>query len=251
MFLSVPASAQNAPRITAVRAQLFYETNGKFSPDVLTAKEFALWIKKAALAFIENLKPTDRVIAIAFDRQLKVLSADVLNREKLRKAIKNIQPGNGTFLYSSVETVSIKLLRRFPGRKALILFTDGGDSWSSKDSDGSLPRASYKSSLREAEASNALIYCVQFYPVQGRENERANKYLAELAEAGGGRLYRPKKIKELQPAFVSIAEDLRWQYSIGYYPEKAAQPNERRQIKIVVNQPDASIRARESYVGKP
>jgi Ca-activated chloride channel homolog len=208
-------------------------------------------IKKAALAFIENLKPTDRVIAIAFDSQIRVLSTDVLNREKLRKAIKDMQPGSRTFLYSSVELVSTKLLRRFPGRKALLLFTDGADSWTSKDSDGKMPRATYKSSLSEAEVSGALIYCVQFYPVSGKENERANKYLAELAEAGGGRLFRPQKVKELQPAFVSIAEDLRWQYSIGYYPEKPAQPNERRQIKVVVSQPEASVRARESYVGKP
>lgn len=207
-------------------------------------------IKKAALAFVENLKPNDRVIAIAFDRQLRVLSNDVLNREKLRKAIKDIQPGNRTFLYSSVELVSTKLLRRFPGRKALLLFTDGGDSWTSKDSDNSMPRSSYKSSLREAESSGALICCVQFYPVSGKENERSNKYLAELVEAGGERLYRPQKVKELQPAFVSIAEDLRWQYSLGYYPEKPTQPNERRQIKVVVNQPETTVRARESYVGK-
>lgn len=43
LFSIISVSAQTAPRITAVRAQLFYETNGKFSPDVLTAKEFSLW----------------------------------------------------------------------------------------------------------------------------------------------------------------------------------------------------------------
>lgn len=207
-------------------------------------------IKKAALAFVEQLKTNDRVIAIVFDRHLQVLSPDLLNREKLRKAIKNIQPGNGTFLYASVEVVSNRLLRRFPGRKALLLFTDGADSWKNADSDGTLPRSTYQASLQSTEASNALIYCVQFYPDTGRENEKANSYLSDLSGRSGGRLYRPKNVKELQPAFVSIAEDLRWQYSLGYYPEKVAQPNERRQIKVVVNQPDTKVRARESYVGK-
>lgn len=208
-------------------------------------------IKKAALAFIDQLKPSDRIIAIVFDRHLKVLSPDVLNREKLRKAVKEIQPGNGTFLYSTVEIVSTKLLRRFPGRKALILFSDGADSWTNNQSDGSMPRSTYKASLVQAEASNALIYCVQFIPNSGRATEKATSYLTDLAERSGGRLLRPQTIKQLQPAFVSIAEELRWQYSIGYYPENAAKPNERRQIKVVVNQSDAKIRARESYVGKP
>lgn len=36
-------AAKVSPKITAVRAQLFYETTGKFSPDILAAKDFALW----------------------------------------------------------------------------------------------------------------------------------------------------------------------------------------------------------------
>lgn len=207
-------------------------------------------IKKAALAFVDQLKPTDRVVAATFDHHIQVLSTDLLDREKLRKAIKKIQPGGGTFLYATVEVVSNRLLRRFPGRKALLLFTDGADSWSSSRNDGALPRSNYQTSLSAAESSGSLIYSVQFYPDSGKENERANAYLADLAENTGGRLFRPEKIKELLPAFVAIAEELRWQYSIGYYPEKTAKPNERRQIKVVVNQPGAKVRARESYVGK-
>jgi Ca-activated chloride channel family protein len=208
-------------------------------------------IKKAALAFIDQLKSADRVIAITFDRQVRILSTDVLDREKLRKAIKEIEPGGGTFLYSVVEAVSRRLLRRFPGRKALILFTDGVDDWRRVQDAGALPRSTYEASLREAETSNALIYCVQFTPDIGTNIKEANSYLSSLAERTGGRLYRPRKIKELEPAFVAIAEELRWQYSLGYYPGKTALPNERRQIKVVVNQSDAKVRARESYVGKP
>lgn len=208
-------------------------------------------IKKAALAFVEQLKPNDRVVAIAFDNHLQVLSTDLLDREKLRKGIKNLSPGRGTFLYASIEIISNRLLRRFPGRKALLLFTDGVDSWRGQNSDGALPRANYQTSLRAAENSNALIYCVQFYPDNSDGNRIADAYLADLAALSGGNIYRPKKIKELQPAFVSIAEDLRWQYSLGFYPETRAKANERRQIKVVVDQPNAAeIRARESYVGK-
>ena len=43
LFSSPHVLAQTAPKITGIRAQLFYEGSGKFSPDVLAAKNFALW----------------------------------------------------------------------------------------------------------------------------------------------------------------------------------------------------------------
>jgi hypothetical protein len=49
-------------------------------------------------------------------------------------------------------------------------------------------------------------------------------------------------------AFSNIAEELRRQYSIGYYPKRSPQRGERRQIRVRVNQPNLAVRARDSYV---
>jgi len=78
---------------------------------------------------------------------------------------------------------------------------------------------------------------------------RANKYLHERAEKSGGRLNQANDTAQLAQAFSRIAEELRRQYSLGYYPtDSALQSGERRQIKVRVRQPNLAVRARDSYV---
>jgi hypothetical protein len=48
-------------------------------------------------------------------------------------------------------------------------------------------------------------------------------------------------------AFANVAEELRRQYSIGYYPKRAPQAGQRRQIKVRAKQPNLAVRARDSY----
>ena len=56
------------------------------------------------------------------------------------------------------------------------------------------------------------------------------------------------EIGQLATAFSKIAGELSAQYSLGYYPKTAPKSGERRLIKVVVNQPDLAVRARQSYV---
>ncbi|HVS21700.1 MAG TPA: VWA domain-containing protein [Pyrinomonadaceae bacterium] len=82
------------------------------------------------------------------------------------------------------------------------------------------------------------------------EYERADRYLHDLARVTGARLYNAGQ-QNLDYAFRSVAEELRRQYSLGYYPKKAPQPGERRSIKVRVNRPELAVRARDSYVFQP
>jgi hypothetical protein len=52
-------------------------------------------------------------------------------------------------------------------------------------------------------------------------------------------------------AFGNVAEELRRQYSIGYYPKRPPQAGQRRQIKVRARQPNLAVRARDSYVFNP
>ena len=76
---------------------------------------------------------------------------------------------------------------------------------------------------------------------------RADQYLHEIAQESGGRFFRGDTIVGLSSAFAQLADELRRQYSIGYYPP-AGQSGQRRTIKVRVNQPDLVVKARESYV---
>ena len=56
----------------------------------------------------------------------------------------------------------------------------------------------------------------------------------------------------LSQAFAYVADELRRQYSLGYYPKAATQAQgERRQIRVRVNRPDLAVRARNEYVFGP
>ena len=81
--------------------------------------------------------------------------------------------------------------------------------------------------------------------------EIANRYLHELAERTGARSYQADSTQNLGSAFAQIAEELRRQYSLGYYPKSPAQAGERRQIRVRVNQPNLAVRTRDSYVFNP
>ncbi len=79
--------------------------------------------------------------------------------------------------------------------------------------------------------------------------DRANQYLNELANKTAGRLYRANDTTQLAEAFSQIAEELRRQYSLGYYPQDGDARNAaRRQIKVRVNRPNLAVKARDSYM---
>lgn len=252
-------------------------------------------MQEAAVAFLDQLRPDDRVVVISFDDQVRVLSPITNDRRLLRDAIRHTRRGQGTRLYDAVDLAVRQQLSQVRGRKALVLFTDGVDTTSRN--------ASYQSTLAEAEELDALVYPIQYdtYDPQaagggggggnwpppqqprrrrggldiladilgggnisigrgggggGRGNsraeyERGGEYLRQLAALTGGRHHNADDLRYLGQAFTNIAEELRRQYSLGYYPSRQAQAAERRQIKVRVKRPNLVVRARDSYVYRP
>lgn len=215
-------------------------------------------IRSAAKSFVELLKPQDVVMVIEFDGNTHVLTEATGDRQKIYKAIDKADFGYGTSLYDSVQFSLRKRLSLVEGRKAIVLFTDGVDTTSLK--------ADYDSTVIEAEESEAMIFPIYYntffnnrggfgYPQPGQrgttpeEYALGKKYLEDLAEATGGRVFRPESTPGgLTRAFEGIAEELRRQYNIGYYPQKEGKQGERRQIKVRVNRPNLVVRARDSYI---
>ena len=240
-------------------------------------------IQEAAIAFVNQLKPEDRVLVISFDDQINVLTKPTSDRNEMIRAIRRTRTGGGTRLYDAVDLVIKKHLKQISGRKAMVLFTDGVDTTST--------RASYDSTLREAEELDALVYPVAYdtknngswggggpqqiplpggrggvilgipfppSPVPGggggtnpADYQRARMYLFELARRTGGRLYNGGSMLGISQAFAQVAEELRRQYSLGYYPKNAGQAGQRRQIKVRVSQPNLVVVARDSYIYSP
>lgn len=205
-------------------------------------------IQAAASAFVKQLKPQDKVLVIQFDESVKVLSELTNDHDKINKAISRTDFGDGTSIYEAIDFSLHKHLNKIEGRKAIVIFTDGVDTSSEK--------ATFEETVRAAEESEAVIFPIYYNTFSSKfggtsnvEYARGKAYLTELAAATGGKLVRAEsKQIGLTAAFESIAEELRRQYSVGYYPATAGNTGERRQIRVRVNRPKLSIRARDSYI---
>jgi Ca-activated chloride channel homolog len=222
-------------------------------------------IQNAAIAFVEQLRADDRVIIVSFSDKIKVHSRATSDRNVLRAAIRETEMGGGTRLFDAVDQVVNKDLKRIEGRKAIVLFTDGVDTTSK--------RARYYNTVRDIEESGALVYPVKYdtYSDLGiqdsggavgqtgtirrlgtsrAEYERGDRYLHDLARVSGARVYDAGQ-HNLDDAFHRVAEELRRQYSVGYYPKSIPQAGDRRNIKVRVNQPALVVRTRDSYIFHP
>jgi hypothetical protein len=82
------------------------------------------------------------------------------------------------------------------------------------------------------------------------EYERGKSYLEALASNSGGRMFDADTITNLETAFSGVAEELRRQYSVGYYSNKEGVAGERKHIKIKVARPGAVIRSKTTYIVK-
>src|SRR5256714_9281454 len=111
-------------------------------------------IQNAAITFVEQLRPDDRVMIVSFSDKIRVLAQATSDRNTLRNAIRQTEPGDGTRLYDAVDPVENQYFNRVEGRKAIVLFTDGVDTTSD--------RATYESTVRDAEELDALIYPVEY-----------------------------------------------------------------------------------------
>lgn len=220
-------------------------------------------IHQAAIAFVNELGPDDSVIVIEFNSSVKVQTKATKDRDKIRKAIYKAKFGDGTSLYNGVDEALRKQLAKIQGRKAVVLFTDGVDTTSRKNS--------YDSTVNYAEESDALIFPIYYNTFQenrlraprgfGRiifggvagmsaeEYALGRQYLQDLADATGGRIFRPEATPGgLEAAFFGIAEELRRQYNIGYVPKDDGKAGQRKQIRVRVARSNVNVRARDSYV---
>jgi VWFA-related protein len=219
-------------------------------------------IRAAANNFIKRLRPNDRLLLISFDGKINVLTEAATLTELRKKKIRLDAVNEGTLLYDTVGFVLNQRLANLPGRKAIVLLTDGVDNGSKQ--------ATLKKNIRNAEEANVVIYTVQYNTLpqlparlsqisnlKARESVRTkmikeygvgSTYLQFLADKTGGRLYRADSLLDVPQAFDAITAELGRQYSLGYYPSGHVQPGEKRDIKVITRSPNLVVRARESYV---
>ena len=80
-----------------------------------------------------------------------------------------------------------------------------------------------------------------------RVYREADEYLDQLAKLSGGKIERADTLNDLQGAFAKIADELRHQYLLGYYPPDGRNSAKERLITVRVSRPNVIVRARPGY----
>ncbi len=242
-------------------------------------------IQSAAIAFTNQLRREDRLMVVSFDDHIRVLCEPTSNRDVMREAILQTKFAGGTSLYDAVE-YAMERMQKVNGRKAIVLFTDGVDTTSKRtnssqtvrdaeetdtliypirydtfsdmNSGSSTPTTTTPTNNSGGGWLGKILIGVLGGNVSvgsggngtSREDYRKGQvYLEDLARVSGGRHFVASTYSNLSSSFNGIAEELRRQYSIGYYPSVEGQNGQRKQVKVrTTNQAGQIVRTKNSYI---
>jgi len=213
--------------------------------------------QEAATAFLNRvLRKGDEAMVISFDVDVDLLSDFTEDRAQLDRAIRSARinapmvsmtnPGplppesrtrglRGTAFYDAIWTACGEKLSTEAGRKALVIITDADDQGS---------KVRVEEAIEAAERTNTVVHILLVHdPGFGWRPDIAHK----IADTTGGRVIEVSSQKHLQEAFDQISEELRTEYTIGYYPSNAARDGTFRKIKVETMDKDLKVLARKGY----
>jgi VWFA-related protein len=199
------------------------------------------------------LRKGDEAMIISFDSDVDLLSDFTDDRSQLDRAINkariNIPSGGmiagnpgpvgsrqvvGTALYDAIYLACSDKLNGEAGRKAIIIVTDAQDEGS---------RVRLEEAIEAAQRTDTVIHILLVAdPRFGANASVAHR----LADDTGGRMISVSE-KRLEEAFDQISEELRSQYTLGYYPTNNSKDGKFRKIHVDTTNHELKVLARKGY----
>jgi len=214
-------------------------------------------IQEAGSRFLHRvLRKGDEAMIISFDSDVDLLSDFTDDRGQLDRAVNKARinvPGGGmiagnpgpiggsqqitgTALYDAIYLACNDKLNGEAGRKAIVIVTDAQDEGS---------KVKLEEAIEAAQRTDTVIHVLL---VADRMYGGGNTGVAHhLAEETGGRMIIVNSEKHLEEAFDQISEELRSQYTLGYYPTNTAKDGKFRKIKVETKDHDLKVLARKGY----
>jgi VWFA-related protein len=109
-------------------------------------------MRRAALRFLDELRPQDRVAVIQFSKQVELLQELTADHARIESALALLAPGSGTSFYDALQLTVEEELKKADGRKAIIALTDGVDSYGFQ---------TYEQVLPALERASASLYFLE------------------------------------------------------------------------------------------
>ncbi|MGE0448288.1 MAG: VWA domain-containing protein [Vicinamibacterales bacterium] len=197
-------------------------------------------LKAAAEQFIIRLLPDDKASVGAFNDKIELSAQFTNDRDALITDLRDLDYGNGTRLYDGVAE-ALDQLHGIPGRRVVLVFTDGDDTAS---------RVSRGKILDRARLEEVMVYAIglesEFFDGARVVRTRPDSSLKRLADETGGGYFELKKTADLGPTFSRVAQELHSQYVLGFEPQQLDGKVHRLTVKL--KQPGMTARARRTYV---
>jgi Ca-activated chloride channel family protein len=218
---------------------LLIDTSGSTAKDLKYETDSAARFLHALLA---EGHPEDAVALYSFNYEVTE-GHFTHNYRSLESALKTLHGEAGTALYDAIFFASRALEGR-EGRKAIIVVTDGGDTFSKRN---------LKQALEAAQLADAVIYPIVVLPItnDAGRNIGGENALTFIAQGTGGRTFLPAIGTQLDHTFTDIIDELRTQYLLGFYPRGVPLTKERfHKLEVRTGSRELRVSARNGYYGE-
>ena len=229
------------PLYVAVLMDTSPSTAGKLKFEQESAKNFIYTVTRAR---------RDRVLFATFDHEVN-LRQDFTDRlELLDRAVDGVKKtGEKTALYDAIWEFCDQKLRSAQGRRALVVITDGVDTYSRADINDAIDIAQRTETTVFAISTKAGLSSTVVGVETGTMKDKADKDLDRLCDETGGAAFFTGDILSLERSFTKISNELRSQYLITYRPtnDKYDGSYRRVEVKLTGGQNNLKLRTKRGY----
>ncbi|WP_161569263.1 VWA domain-containing protein [Candidatus Oscillochloris fontis] len=191
--------------------------------------------RQAAQAFVGMLRSDDQVALIGFNDQVAVLEPFTADQIVLDAAIRRLRAEGGTALYDSI-VAGVDLLRDQPGRRALVVLTDGQDCRDLASCPNDVGSSiSLNAAIAYANAANQPVTVIGLGERGSPGDDGIDEAVLEriAAETRGSYAYSPDAVA-LADLYRQIAGGLQSEYRLTYRSPRPFYDGTRRDIRVEV-----------------
>ncbi len=186
---------------------------------------------EAAAAFFRMANTEDEFFLIKFDEKPRLSMPFTTNIAELNHEIDHTRPFGRTSLYDAVHMALDLMKHARHQRRALVIFSDGGDNRS---------RRNLSSVKSRAGESGIPIYSFGIFDKSETEDDDGSQVLDMLASLTGGRHF-PVNLADLPRTSELLGKLLRNEYVLGYQPSNGARDGTYRRITLEVDAPNGPV----------
>lgn len=196
--------------------------------------------RSAAIQFLNGMRSDDTAAILSFDSKVKVVR-DFSAGDDLPDRFFDLRSNGMTALNDAIFEASVMLSKRAEKRRAIIVLSDGEDTFSNRSSD---------KALKAASAVGATIYTVDMSDPQVNRGRRVQNVgaLKNFAEKTGGTFVATPGGLAMRSEFIRIVNELSAQFTLVYSPKEVKRDGKFHNIEVRISRPGLTIRARKGYI---